>query len=630
MARKGNQQKNGLHNGTKSDDLGKPPLDGSDSSRKKKNSKRTDGADFISRPNGAETREHDSYERHVGEKDTLAGKSSVATPGGSLTALIVYVLGVTTEWLYGSWKLMLVRLEHGYPIVLTWISHMGKLGFMLFMVWLDCFVRGLDSLVCLGSTSLFMVIWCTLFSAAAMIGLSKLFTMGVITGLVFIFIGLPLAVILLGISSIAILWIYGSFWTTGLVVFFGGISFATNHERISLFIAVTYSVYSAKGYIGWLGLFLVFNLASFSVETLVYLLKNKIENQRSSEPEHASSQSSTGEDQSTQDTWHKSSVDDAFFRSSDRGPGVPSTSGADSELTSEEEIVRLLNCSDHYSVLGLPRYEAIDASYLKKEYRKKAMLVHPDKNMGNEKAVEAFKKLQNAYEVLLDSLKRKTYDDELRREELLNYIRRLQTSSQKKGKHGIFTSGSLHPMAEEESASRGESRRISCKKCGDFHIWSPAPRSKSRARWCQECKDLHPAKDGDGWVEQSFQPLLFGLLHKMEPQVAYVCANSKIYIATEWFLCQGMSCAANTHKPSFHVNTTNVGSAARHGSAGKAAGGVEQQPMTEEEFFEWLQSAVQSGAFDVPSDGEGASPGKRGGSASRANPKKKKKARKQW
>lgn len=29
------------------------------------------------------------------------------------------------------------------------------------------------------------------------------------------------------------------------------------------------------------------------------------------------------------------------------------------------------------------------------------MLVHPDKNMGDEKAAEAFKKLQNAYEVSL-------------------------------------------------------------------------------------------------------------------------------------------------------------------------------------------------------------------------------------
>jgi hypothetical protein len=33
----------------------------------------------------------------------------------------------------------------------------------------------------------------------------------------------------------------------------------------------------------------------------------------------------------------------------------------------------------------------------------------------------------------------------------------------------------------------------------------------------QDCKEFHQAKDGDGWVEQSFQPVLFGMLHKVMP-----------------------------------------------------------------------------------------------------------------
>lgn len=105
------------------------------------------------------------------------------------------------------------------------------------------------------------------------------------------------------------------------------------------------------------------------------------------------------------------------------------------------------------------------------------------------------------------------------------------------------------------------------------------------------------------------------------------------------FLSQGMSCPVNTHKPSFHVNTSV---ASRHGAArpapdrggGAAAAGVEQT-MTEEEFFEWLQSAVQSGAFDGPIDSDGPSPARPGAGAgsasgSKSNPKKKKKGKKQW
>lgn len=223
-----------------------------------------------------------------------------------------------------------------------------------------------------------------------------------ITGLVFVFIGLPFAILVLGIFAIIILWIYGSFWTTGFVIFVGGsilileallifwvtfcllsfhtffslkywntgISFVTNHERVSLFIATGYAVYSAKGYIGWPGLILGFNLAFFSGDGLIYLLKNKIDDQRSNRPEQAW-QSHSRTDHPSGETWQDSFVDDASVRQTDRGPGVPSTSGAETDLTSEEEIMRLLNCNDHYSALGLARYETIDASFLKKEYRKK-------------------------------------------------------------------------------------------------------------------------------------------------------------------------------------------------------------------------------------------------------------------
>ncbi|CAN6849853.1 unnamed protein product [Brassica oleracea var. botrytis] len=137
-----------------------------------------------------------------------------------------------------------------------------------------------------------------------------------------------------------------------------------------------------------------------------------------------------------------------------------STSGTDSELTSEEdEVARLLDCNDHYSALGLPRYGDVDMASLKREYRKKAMLVHPDKNMGNERAAEAFKKLQNAYEVVLDSIQRKSYDDELKKEELLNYFRRFQNSSQKETRgHGFGSS-----EGEEEEGLR-ECRQIACMK----------------------------------------------------------------------------------------------------------------------------------------------------------------------
>lgn len=135
----------------------------------------------------------------------------------------------------------------------------------------------------------------------------------------------------------------------------------TKHERIALFILTVYSVYSAWSYVGWLGLLLAFNLAFISTDALIYFFKNKI-NQQST-------------DDGPTEPLNGSSFENGPGFPGDRGPGVPSTSGTDSELTSEGEVARLLNCADHYSALGIPRYGTVDVAYLKREYRKKVNAV---------------------------------------------------------------------------------------------------------------------------------------------------------------------------------------------------------------------------------------------------------------
>ncbi|KAH6831822.1 hypothetical protein C2S53_008315 [Perilla frutescens var. hirtella] len=539
-----------------------------------------------------------------------------------------------------------MKVQLAQPIVFRWITHIGNIMLLLFMVWLDCTVRGIDSFLRMGTTSFFLIVWCSVLSVIAMVGIGKvLFTLAIVAA-VGLFLGFTLAIVLTGIIGIIFLWFYGSFWTTGFIIFLGGLAFITSHDRLALFITSVYSIYCAWNYVGWLGLILGLNLSFMSSDALLFFLRNIINEQGIP---HSTPEQTTGfqgqPSFSPNESVNAPPTDNGSGgHRADRSPGMPSTSGSDSEMTSEDEVVRLLNCADHYAALGLSRFENIDLAIIKREYRKKAMLVHPDKNMGDEKAAEAFKKLQNAYEVLLDSFKRKEYDDELRREELLNYFRKFQnTSPQNKG-HGLFKSRSARPEANGEDPL-GESRHIACRKCGLFHLWVYTKKLKSKARWCQECKDFHQAKDGDGWVEQYSQPFFFGMLQQVEPPSAYVCAGGKIYDATEWYICQGMRCPVNTHKPSFHVNTSVVSKNAHaKGTGSGQRGGMPapnlEETMTEEEFFEWLQNAMQSGMFEDLGGSTSESPSganaKSGGSnnssssSSNASSKRKKKGKKPW
>lgn len=68
--------------------------------------------------------------------------------------------------------------------------------------------------------------------------------------------------------------------------------------------------------------------------------------------------------------------------------------------------------TDHYATLGL----ASDATLadIKKAFRQKASLHHPDRNSAAN-AAERFRQVQEAYEVLSDDAKRQVYDDNRRR-----------------------------------------------------------------------------------------------------------------------------------------------------------------------------------------------------------------------
>ncbi|GAB4842971.1 hypothetical protein Ancab_012949 [Ancistrocladus abbreviatus] len=224
-----------------------------------------------------------------------------------------------------------------YPIVLRWLVHVGNILLLISMVWLDCTVRGVDSFLRLGTTSFLSIIWFSFLSVAAMTGVFKFLLVLAVAALIGIFVGFVVMLSVIAISGAVILWFCGSFLTTSLVIALGGLAFALSYERLALLITTMYSVYCAWMYVGWLGVLLGLNLAFISSDVLVCFLKNNLHQHRSTASEQATGMQ--GQQHSNNES-HHSYAEFGSGHSADRSTGVASTSGADNDVTSEDEVAR--------------------------------------------------------------------------------------------------------------------------------------------------------------------------------------------------------------------------------------------------------------------------------------------------
>eukprot|EP00457_Paulinella_chromatophora_P010621 gb/GEZN01010731.1/.p1 GENE.gb/GEZN01010731.1/~~gb/GEZN01010731.1/.p1 ORF type:complete len:370 (+),score=66.13 gb/GEZN01010731.1/:105-1112(+) len=85
----------------------------------------------------------------------------------------------------------------------------------------------------------------------------------------------------------------------------------------------------------------------------------------------------------------------------------PSSPSSVPPLDPRTLAIRVLKMKDYYDILGVSR--TADETQIKRAFRLSAVKLHPDKNTAPE-AIEAFKKLNTAYQCLSDASKRRTYD----------------------------------------------------------------------------------------------------------------------------------------------------------------------------------------------------------------------------
>lgn len=190
--------------------------------------------------------------------------------------------------------------------------------------------------------------------------------------------------------------------------------------------------------------------------------------------------------------------------------------------------------SDPYSVLCVPSDATEDD--IRKQYRKLAVLIHPDKNT-HPQADEAFKTLANAFDILSDPEKRASYDVEAA------WKMRAEERQERYGRHTSpeqFFADLGKKMQEMQNS-------LPCNVCDGKHRRYNTDRFILTARYCSRCNTRHAAKEGDLWAESSF------LGYKLH---FYACMEGEIFDVTEWAACQGIGrVEANPHTVHLKLKT---------------------------------------------------------------------------
>jgi len=370
-------------------------------------------------------------------------------------------------------------VEQNWPIISTWSVHFARSFMWVSALWLECNLRGLKSLLQLSSTAYFLLLWCSFLSMTAISGLLYVIVSSGIACLAGLLLGFVPAIFIAAVLGATMLWIYGSFWITGALIIIGGSLFTLNHAHLAILITTMYSMYCAKVRGGWIGLILCMNMAFVSNDILIHLLKVSVKedekecfDDRAEESKrknfcngHGSTGSSSKQRKSPKSSPTGESSHGQFVQKHVQKHEELLTSKVPEAAPSVgDEVLRIISSSDYYATLGISRYENIDFSVLKRKYRKKAMLVHPDKNMGNPVAEESFKKLQSAYEVLSDLTKKNTYDMELKTEELTRSLHQNFQSSVQKG---------MNRSTNTRKANFHENATVRGKKTAHESSWRP-------------------------------------------------------------------------------------------------------------------------------------------------------------